>query len=442
MTGLFSRLLGAMAVLGLFASPALADTKISALPTVSSLAGPEQVPVVQGGVTKSATAAQISALSVVPNGLSNLGPTSLPKWRKAVGRVRTGGGDAVLLMVGDSTTHGTGAGTSNAATWAASPSGNSVAARLAQLLAAGGLPANASWSAMGTGGDGRVNARAFDPRVTYPTDWTDSSFNTLAGLAINTGSSSTGTETIAFPDPCDTVVFKTVQASGQGTLSINLNGGTGAAAATVNANNATGAILSTTLTNTRGLQTLNITRSSASNLIIGAYCRDSTTSTVRIINGGWGGKTTADIGGTAATQYAWSYANGITDLAPDLTIINMGINDAAQAVSAATMQANLQVAVTRALASGDVILVIPYPQATTSAQNASYNTPQAQQDAIATAVYAVSAANGNLPVIDMRVRFPDWPTSSTAGFMSDGFHMNSLGYADVAQLYSNVLLRR
>jgi hypothetical protein len=60
-----------VALVGLLAAcagPALAQTKISALPAVSSLVGTEVVPVVQSGTTKAATLAQVSTVNAPMSG--------------------------------------------------------------------------------------------------------------------------------------------------------------------------------------------------------------------------------------------------------------------------------------------------------------------------------------------------------------------------------------
>jgi lysophospholipase L1-like esterase len=129
----------------------------------------------------------------------------------------------------------------------------------------------------------------------------------------------------------------------------------------------------------------------------------------------------------AASGYPASLA--IANYAPNLTIIDLSINDGSGSVPAATVTANLSALVASAQASGDVILVMPNPvSATPSATFQPLYYPAIQ-----------SLANSlNVPLIDIYGR---WGQTWQTNLMSNTFHPNNDGYWDIAEAVSSLLLQ-
>lgn len=351
----------------------------------------------------------------------NFKPSNTRKLRNALARVRAGTGRMTIACLGDSTTAGTGANTGGSGQVGAYA--YAYPAALKTLLNTK-LAAAVDGSMWGHANNDVVAYGTYDPRVSVGTGWTTDSTAGIAPFWIN----STTTNALAFtpPEQCDTAVIWYVRNTGQGQFTINVDGG--AALATVDSSG-TAAVLSQTVTFTKGAHTINIARNGTGGAayIIGVHSYDSTAPSISVWNWGWHGSTAA----------VWSLqgaqgrpATAIAAIAPDVVICNIGIND--MGTSVATFQTNLQTIVTKALAGGDCILVVPVPSSTAVH-------PQADQDAVRSAILAVAATN-DLPVIDLSLDFESYTQANTSGWMFDTLHPNKLGYADVASLMAKALL--
>ena len=112
-------------------------------------------------------------------------------------------------------------------------------------------------------------------------------------------------------------------------------------------------------------------------------------------------------------------------------IINLGINDAIAGNSQAVISAGLTNLVTNAQLTGDVLFVVPpYPDVTVASA--------ASMAIVAAAIAGVSAAK-SVPVLDLNARWGGYATSPTL-FHTDKLHPIQLGYQDMAQAISAVLL--
>jgi lysophospholipase L1-like esterase len=143
---------------------------------------------------------------------------------------------------------------------------------------------------------------------------------------------------------------------------------------------------------------------------------------VRVMNAGVGGSTAATWAADPNTNTygSLSFINAIN---PDLTIICLGINDAAAGTPTATIVANIQTIATLADSWGDVVIVSGVP----------HNVSSSLDD--------LNEALKSLPYtyIDLYDRYGH--DMITMGLMtSDGTHPNAHGYGDIAWAISRALL--
>lgn len=361
--------------------------------------------------------------------LQNINASRLPKWRAAVGKVRSGTANARILCLGDSTTLGvwsaggltTGNMKPNAYPW-----------QLANMLNAVGINAHAnSFFGVGKGGtlitapSNAVN----DSRVTFGSGWAALATETVGGnYIIATGT----TGNLAFTPTMnvDTFnIFYPIKTSGFGKFNANINGG----AATVfnqTGGASTSAYTVGTLTTTLGNNTLNINFDTAPNAVIGGVeAYDSSKKWVSVMNAGRSGARASDL-------LAGDVMRNLPGLGADLHIINLGVNDWLGAVSVATFRANIQSIITTCKATGDVVLVSPFP----SQVGGTYVGPaQSVQDQYVAALQELAISN-NVPLVDVYNRFSSYSVSNANGMYGDGAHPNAIGYADAACAIFNAIV--
>lgn len=160
--------------------------------------------------------------------------------------------------------------------------------------------------------------------------------------------------------------------------------------------------------------------------ILGVNTYLSTTREIQIINGSMGG-CTASYAATNTT--AWTGINCIKALAPDLTILCLGINDIANARTG--YDTDMQSIISAAQISGSVLLLSWVPSGTTAYDNtaSSYR-----------AMFRQLAKTNGLPVIE--TEFKRWPTyaiTNAQGWMADTVHPTNTGYAELAQTVCDYL---
>jgi lysophospholipase L1-like esterase len=277
-------------------------------------------------------------------------------------------------------------------------------------------------STLGTGGR--------DSRLGLGAGWsTASSIATLAGLAIR-NATTTNPLTFTPTGPVDTFEIWWLGGSVAGTFTWSIDGGS---TTSVDAT-AGGLQFGRTIASaaSAGIHTLSLARLSGAAFIAGIDAYDSTQRRVSQVVAGQSAATIANLTNGDSTSSPLYPLNAVTTYAPDLTILNEGINDAIQATVITAYSASMQLMISKALQSGDVILMVPHPVSTSSAS-------AAVQAAIRDAIYALAAANGGLPVVDLTERFVDYASASAAGWMSDSWHCNAAGYWDEAQAIARVL---
>jgi lysophospholipase L1-like esterase len=346
-----------------------------------------------------------------PSEFLNFSSNNLRRWRKAIGAVRAGTGRARLALVGDSTTAGT--GSANSGTTNAVP--GSYPTLLAALLNSADVPATASscW--------GRNMLPATDPRVAAP-NWVQSSY-VLNGNSMRANGI---TDTMAFTPGVswDTAEVWYADLAGSGTFTVNADGG--ATLATVTPSGS-GALNKVIVTKALATSVLNIARTTGGSVYIaGVVTYDSTSKKVDVCNLGWHGSKVVDW----ATANA-SYINNVTpvsnlpQVAPDLTVISLTINDWSNATDMASYTTYLQAIITAALTTGDVIIMSGIPSSPTAA------TTDVQAKYI-DAARQIALAN-NLPFINLTQRWGSYAVSNALGMYSDTLHPLAVGYADVAR---------
>lgn len=356
--------------------------------------------------------------------LYNFRSDNLKKWRKAMAGVRSGSSIARLACIGDSNTAGRGTGTG-----AEQLTGARLKSYPAYLAAALGFPAHVN-SFFGKAGVTNPATAAYDPRLTLPAAWAGSNLATLGG-AIYANSTDTNSLAFAPMGNIDTIDVYYLKNGGLGTFTVDVDGG--AALATVNANVAGGAIVRQTVTTTLGPHTINIKRVSGTCYIAGVDAYDSTAKKVSILNMGWSG---ARASNWVDPVNAYLGIGGLSGVAPDLSIICFGLNEATGEIGTvggpgADYEAKMQTIIAEAAKTGDVILMVPQRPGTGFNQTARF-------DSIRNSIYALADGN-DCPVIDISSRIRH-DTDDALGIYYDEGHPNALGYADIAQLVAKALM--
>jgi len=352
----------------------------------------------------------------------NYDPAYLAKWRVARSRVRAGDARAKVATVGDSTTAGQGSGGSALN----SLRSRSYPAYLAKALAGSGIPARHD-NIFGSSGFS-TNYPLYEPRVTA-NGWTPGSAISLGGTMYSTNGT-TAFRYTATGSLVDTFIVYLARNPGLGTVNISIDGGAATSVATAG----TGGVIAQVITTTAGTSHyVEVARTTGGDVyIVGIEAYNSAVPDVAVLNVGSSGTRLGDW--VANTNVGFSPLPALQVLAPDLSIINLGINDWTQAnVDVAAVKVQYQTLITGAKVSGDVIIVVPVPSQITRAT-------VAQQAALIAPMYDLAKTN-NCVLIDMTRRFGSWATANAGGFTYDDLHYNALGYADEAQTVCQMLLR-
>jgi hypothetical protein len=290
-----------------------------------------------------------------------------------VARVRAGTARGRIVWKGDSTTVGQGSGT-GAPYYLAGARANRVPAVLAGLLSASGTPALDNAMV----GDNGMNQAGKFPFVSYDTRFAIGApagsfavFQSLPGGSYY----SPGTGVFSFTPTASVNIFEVViynlsaniltfLIDGIAPQSIVIDKFTGSPSATTVGNTVvaaggTGFSRAIITASTTGVHTLSCTSSASS----GAGIRSilGFASGVRAIDM----LVHASLGASAAQQAdisseGWTNNGALAFDAPDLTIVNCGLNDMAGGVSTAAYAGSLQTIINTAKLSGDVLLVFPH----------------------------------------------------------------------------------
>ena len=326
----------------------------------------------------------------------NWKPSNTRHLRAALGRAKSGAGAAKIGFAGDSTTAG----------YQATASTQSVPIVVRDLLSASGYPIMGTGPVVGNPGGGPGGF--LDSRWSFTGSWTTQAGNNNF-LYQTTASGATATFT---SDKPGTVVELRYMNNG-GAFTYAIDGG---AATTVTPTGA-GTLASVTVTGLANTtHTLTITTTSTSPFyLVWADVRGAT-SGVLIANFGVCSSTTGDwVNGNF-----YFPGNMMADWAPDVTFLNLGINDVGGSVATSTIKANLQTLITQFKASGDVIMVTSNPH-----QSLNFT-------ALNQAKYQLAISN-DIPLIDLYDRFTSYAVSNPLGLYADAAHPNGTGYADLGR---------
>jgi lysophospholipase L1-like esterase len=340
----------------------------------------------------------------------------LPAWSAALARARSGSGTTRLLMLGDSTTFGYGA--QGGEGYLRTPL--SVPAQLAALLTASGVRAQANgW--MG------LSLPAGDPRITLGAGWTATGTPTSLGGSCIMATHAGGVLSFAPGVPVDTFTLYYIAHPANGALLIDIDGAAGRQVDTA------GRYLVSTATVRMpiGPHTLHVTASVLASgiFIVGCEAHDSAHDGVTVINAGWQGAASAQI--ADAREY-YSSANAISRVGPDLTTLNVGINDWHNAVPPEQFCANMRICTDVARRSGDIAIFTPSPTNPTAV-------PERRQRDYVERIRHFCETD-DIPLIDLHARFGSFASAQARHWMNDDVHPNAAGYAEAAAAALEVIL--
>jgi lysophospholipase L1-like esterase len=339
---------------------------------------------------------------------------NLYKFRVALARQATGGAVVTVACVGDSTTAGA---------LSDADSGNyrmnSWPKILADLLSTAGYPSSSS-NAFGAS-EGPADAGgppgSWDSRIAGTGSFgAVSGVMTLGGGMFGQASAAAGTLSFTpgvSTDTCDIWYYD------QGAVwTTNIDGG--ATISTITGGN-TLIFKKATISYAAGAHVINLVWSSGLGNVVGFDAYTAAVPKMRIWNFGAGGY----ISGHLSANWVWGPLVVIGAVAPDLTIISIGINDWAQGIPIATYTSNVQTFITKCLLSGSVILMTPFPS------DASVS-PLATQAQFITAMQSLATLN-NVAYVDENFNLVSKARMTAVGLGSDVNHPNNLGYAVIAR---------
>jgi hypothetical protein len=223
-----------------------------------------------------------------------------------------------------------------------------------------------------------------------------------------------------------------------GTIDMSIDGGT---ATTVNTSAGGGVQRwgKTTLTVAAGSShVLSIVKSLNTVFIYGVNAYLSTKKSIHIWNAGLCSSkayaTGSDVGwgDTGAAKSV----DGIKFIDPDLTIIQLGINDAQLSPYSTTAEweASIRAIIAAAKETGDVILVSVIPSDPSLNAGATVAREQGYRDRA-----LIIAQETGSTYFDLFGRFGSWTAAQAQGFISDQLHLTAAGGADVADAMRKII---
>jgi lysophospholipase L1-like esterase len=379
------------------------------------------------------TSARLAALGadaqfgILPAYNSTLGNRT--KWRKGLGRVNSGAGNAKILVCGDSTSWGFGAG---------GPNGYAPPKVLATMLDRQLAPTQYTF-AVPPGVNAPTTGQSVDTRWGIGSNWSYSTWGFGGkGSFMASGTSASNALTLTPGANVDTFDVYYMRNTGLGTLSLSVDGG---AVTTVDTSSTTLAWGKTTITVAAGSShVLTITKSVNTVFVFGVDAYLSTNKSIHVMNAGlcssaaYTDGTGGNVGWGVSPGDAQSL-DGIKFIAPDLTIIQLGINDAQLFSNSATnWEAAIRNIITAAQVSGDVILSSVIPSDPAQNGGATATLEQAYQARCLT----IAQSTGST-YFDIFGRYGSWTAANALGFMSDALHLTAAGGADVADAYRKLI---
>ena len=411
-----------------------AGSRVSVL-DLGSAGGSYSLSAAGGSVSLSGQASGLLATRTLPAAQGSLGVSGqnaalassspLSAWYAAVAAVNAGTRNARLLALGDSLTAGYNSQNSG---WGGNAKAYSYPTVLAGLLT-GATCSTASF--LGDQGSDTATALAsYDTRLGFGTGWGPyAGVHTVGGLWHTQAGGSTTDLTFAPGVSFDR--FDVIYARYASTYEYTVNIG-GATLATLDMVGSPDAILTDTVSCSAGTNTIHIHATGDAGFVAGVIAYTSSVKTIQVLNGGWSGATAADF---AASGNFYDPLNVLGALAPDLTIIMLGANDAYYGTSEASFKASLGAIVDKAKLSGSVLLVSSHYI------DPAYWTTTTAQTAVMTWISDVATSKGvrYLRLAD-RANWGTAAAAAAAGYISnDNIHLSATGYADLAAAIAGVL---
>jgi hypothetical protein len=366
--------------------------------------------------------APLTAANMSPQCVFNWTPSSTLRLRTVLAKVRAGTRQTGAF-VGDSTTAGYYGGPG-----AVSILADSYPSQVTSILSSQ-LPAqnDATWGTANMFAfGGQAAFLTYDPRWTMTSDW-GTTVNSVGGpvLSNNTG---TGTASFTPVDAWNTAVVYYLQGNGFGTFTIGNGGGT---LATVNAGSpTTSAVVAVTVNQTLGTGPVNIARTGTGgeDYIVGIRTYNSAQNPLEVWNMGWGSSTSTNW--VPGDGQVWDPVTVLHQLAPNLMVLNLTINDPLYSTAPATYKSNIQALITAVTSNGGaVVMMTGNPSNPTAIPLAA----RQQYDAI----FKGLALSNNVPVLDSTCRWTSYAASTA--LYANTLHPNTTGYADLANFVFSVL---
>lgn len=377
---------------------------LSGSPNVSNAIG--ALPIANGGTGGNA----VSQNTMLSNAKSLL----LSNWRIALANVRNGTANARILCVGDSTTLGK--GSSTATTF---PTNRGYPARLAQLLNSSVTPVAHSL------GVPVSSYGSIDNRWTVGSGWgVQGNYFGAGGQACYKSTGTSGNLVFTAGVNADSYYVYYLGNAGLGMLTCTATGGS---AVVINTGSLAAGVYRTLVTASAASasNTVALAGSGSNAYVVGVEPFLSTVPQVLIGNAGVASTQTNDWVQSAANFGAIPF---IKTVAPNLTVISLGINDASGAVVVGTYIANLQLLINAAKVSGDVVLV-DFPPLNNGAPTSTYAPQYIPQ------ILALAQTN-NILYASLYARFG---SSYLSALMADTIHPNDQGYWDWAQFIAGLI---
>lgn len=336
-----------------------------------------------------------------------------------------------LVVEGDSTTAGVGAGSSGIVGAYA----NTYASKLAAELTAAGYPAynDAIFGSQFVSGTSTPYS-SYNPKLQLTGAWAVNTALVLGyqpWLVSASGAKATGLWGSRVFNVVDVYY---IQFSSNGSVTASVDGG--ATIQTIDMSGTSGVVRKVTVSVPRGTHTsFDLTTTSASSVyLIGMVPRDTTVGEINIIQCGFSGALAAS---AATTTNAYSPANAaiLSLIAADMLIFQMTINDARTVNNTpdATYKANLNTTTAAWIAAGTkVMLMSGVPSALTATTLAKRNSIKQQVVDVAT--------EKSLVYIDLDARSVSYDALIAKGWAAnDELHPNAAFYADEGLWLSQIL---
>ncbi len=339
-------------------------------------------------------------------------------FKDALDRVIAGTADATILCVGDSETAGAWAlgttwGNAKSASWPI---------RLAGLLAQKYSVSVSTDAIFGDAGS-TSNLPSYDPKITLSGAWQSVGVVAWGGLTFGNTTSNTDSMFYQPSNDYDTVTLFYVQNTGYGGFQIYKNGvKCGGDISAVGALS----VVKLVVTVPAGTAPLEIRKMTGATpvYILGWYLSSSTSKRLIVINAGWSGSKSGD---WAANTNVWDPLFIFSRIAPNLSIVALGVNDAGAAVTGPTYTTNLNTIFSQTSRVGNTLFISPIPAANGSISDAN-------QLVIAQACRAFAQANG-VNLVDINSAWGYYTTAVAAGYYQPGndpVHPGN-GYIDIAK---------